>query len=353
MSERSVSRLPDSVKDVLREFTVGYLLESHPPDVLDFGLEYFTRLQKDRLLQKRPQQQPIVTMDIETIAQEYIAKNTILEEPDDDYDVKMPKICRTTRISHSREDIFVSRLRDSLLFRNLDLDEIKAIIRLMYCLVLKFGDFVYQKGDFDDKFCIIERGKLSVTTADGRIEKTLSSFDYIGELALLYNYPRQTTVRVDSDDAVLWTICRKTFRQYMTDTARAQLKTFQNHLKTVPIFKSLSDSESRKVSQAMSVKRFHEGQRIFAQGEIRKGIYFIVSGRVSLQMKNTNGIGSNTLATLEKGDYLGELSLITLSGELVSAFAETDVKSVFLCLDAFRRLVGNGIELIKREMNQF
>lgn len=352
MKDRCDSGLPNSVKDVLREFTVGYLLELCPVDVIDYGVEYFTRLQMTRGTPTQTVESlSSVALDIETMAQTAIPKTTILEESE-------VHAGRTTRLSccpmsSQREEIFVARLSDSLLFRNLDVCEIKLAIKLMSRVILKKDDFVYKTREFDDKFYIIERGDLVVTTDDGLINRTLTSYDCIGELALLYNYPRHTTVQVKSQEAVLWMLCRKSFRQFMIDTARANLKIFEKHLKSVPIFQKLSVKECRRVVQAMSVMRFVAGQRIFAEGDVRRGIYFIVDGKVSLRMRETCAGDYILLATLEAGDYVGELSLITTSSQMVSAYAETDVKTVYLRLDAFNRLVGNGIDLIKRKINEW
>lgn len=344
---QSIYRIPDSVKDVLREFTVGYLLEVCPVDVIDFGLQYFTRLQRDRSVLKIKRTSSFVDFDIETLAQKKITKNTILEESEE-Y-ARRSRRSSYCPITDKREEIFAVRLRDSLLFRHLDVDEIRLAIKLMSRLILRSGDFVYETGQFDDKYYIIESGKLLVTTDDGSIKRTLSSYDCIGELALLYNYPRHTTVQVKSEEAVLWTLCRQSFRQFMIDTAQTNFKVFEKHLKTVPIFKKLSLKECRKATQAMSVVRYHAGQRIFGEGDFRKGIYFIVNGKVSLRMRESCPGTHTSLAIFEEGDYIGELSLITMPTHLVSAYAETDVKTVYLCLDAFNRLIGNGIDLIKRK----
>lgn len=352
MRGRNESQLPESVKDVLREFTIGYLLELCPVDVVDFGVQYFTRLQMDRAAQRTEptRSKSVIQLDIETMAQQVIPKKTILEETAE-HRTRTPRPS-STLVTTKREEIFAARIRYSLLFRDLDEDEIKAAIQLMSRVVMKSGDLVYETGDFDDKFYIIESGKLLVTAGDGLIRREMASNECIGELALLYNYARHTTVRVESDEAVLWTLSRKRFRQFMIDTARANLKMFERYLKTVPLFKKLSQSECRRVTQAMSVQRFYEGQRIFAEGDVRTGIFFIIDGKVTLKVREGCSGGHITLATLEEGDYIGELSLVTTSSHLVSAFAETDVKTIFLCNNAFNRLMGNAIELIKRQENE-
>ncbi len=46
MSKQKV-KVPDSLRDVLLEFSIAYLLEQ-PGDVIDFAVDYFTKLQTNR-----------------------------------------------------------------------------------------------------------------------------------------------------------------------------------------------------------------------------------------------------------------------------------------------------------------
>lgn len=39
--------VPDSLREVLLEFSIAYLLEQ-PPDVVDFAVEFFSKLQENR-----------------------------------------------------------------------------------------------------------------------------------------------------------------------------------------------------------------------------------------------------------------------------------------------------------------
>lgn len=39
--------VPDELRDVLLEFTISYLLEQ-PPDVVDYAVEFFTKLRDNR-----------------------------------------------------------------------------------------------------------------------------------------------------------------------------------------------------------------------------------------------------------------------------------------------------------------
>lgn len=49
MSSDSSRRIqvPDELKEVLLQFSIAFLVEQ-PPDVIDYAVEYFTKLQADR-----------------------------------------------------------------------------------------------------------------------------------------------------------------------------------------------------------------------------------------------------------------------------------------------------------------
>lgn len=47
MSSQKRIQVPDGLRDVLLEFSIAYLLEQ-PGDVVDFAVEFFTKMQENR-----------------------------------------------------------------------------------------------------------------------------------------------------------------------------------------------------------------------------------------------------------------------------------------------------------------
>ena len=70
--------------------------------------------------------------------------------------------------------------------------------------------------------------------------------------------------------------------------------------------------------------RFKNGEVIFKNQEEAREMYFIDSGRVKMVMNE--GDTDIILATLDSGDFFGEMSLITGNKRIVSAIAITDCK---------------------------
>ena len=71
-------------------------------------------------------------------------------------------------------------------------------------------------------------------------------------------------------------------------------------------------------------RRYKSGEVIFDKQEEGKEMYFIDSGRVKIVMNA--GENEIILATLDSGDFFGEMSLITGNKRIASAIALTDCK---------------------------
>jgi len=90
-------------------------------------------------------------------------------------------------------------------------------------------------------------------------------------------------------------------------------------LKRVPIFARVSGKELGDIARIAQQKKFKKGEYIFYEGEEGECLYIILSGMVKV-FKSATGGRVKTLAILEKGDFLGEMSI--LDKEIRSATAE-------------------------------
>ena len=91
---------------------------------------------------------------------------------------------------------------------------------------------------------------------------------------------------------------------------------------------------------------FKEGSFIFKENEKDcKEMYIIDSGRVNIVKKvsDTDAI----LATLDKGEYFGEMSLITGNQRTASAIAQTDCKLHTMDKETFEFNLSNDITFMR------
>ncbi|KTT21552.1 Crp/Fnr family transcriptional regulator [Pseudacidovorax intermedius] len=109
-------------------------------------------------------------------------------------------------------------------------------------------------------------------------------------------------------------------------------------LRRVPLFSALTPAQSANIADVVVKKRFKRGELIVEQGKRSNALYIILAGRA--RVLNSDNRGREViLATLQAGDYIGEMSLI--DGEPHSATVRADIQVDVLVLgqEAFARCV--------------
>ena len=83
-------------------------------------------------------------------------------------------------------------------------------------------------------------------------------------------------------------------------------------LKKVEILASLTDLERFEFGRYLHLRKFSPGEVIFSQGDLGHGFYFILSGRVDIQIQSTHEGEEKThsIVQLGRGHYFGEMGLL-------------------------------------------
>ncbi len=108
-------------------------------------------------------------------------------------------------------------------------------------------------------------------------------------------------------------------------------------IKKMHLFRGLSDIQLNSVAEAMQEQTFEESGTVFAQGTSTDTFFIIFSGSVDIIVPGKKG--EKKLATLFRGDYFGEQSL--LKGRTHSATVRAQKGTVLLKLyhDKFKELL--------------
>ena len=100
-------------------------------------------------------------------------------------------------------------------------------------------------------------------------------------------------------------------------------------IRRVPLFALLTASQAEAVADAVIKRRFKRGEIIVEQGEKSNTLFIILTGRVRVVTSDKRG-REVILATLQPGDYIGEMSLI--DNEPHSATVRAEVQTDMLTL---------------------
>lgn len=169
--------------------------------------------------------------------------------------------------------------------------------------------FLVREGDLS----IIERGEMSGSIHAGHV---------FGELALIHDCHRTSSVVVASDRAGLWGLERMTFRNTLHQHSVRKTDENRRLMESVSVFELLTDPQKRAISEAMRPQIFKRGQMIVTQGEAGDCLYIVRSGSCSMT------VNGEEVRRLSVGDYFGERSLLFMEVRSASVRALEDTECI-------------------------
>uniref|UniRef100_UPI003AADF4EA protein kinase, cAMP-dependent, regulatory, type II, alpha A isoform X3 n=1 Tax=Centroberyx gerrardi TaxID=166262 RepID=UPI003AADF4EA len=350
--------IPVGLTELLQGYTVE-VLRQRPSDLVDFAVQYFTRLRDTRSQDgagagSKPGKG--VMFDGEPMQTESNGD----DDEDDDSDFEPPppsrfnrrvSVCAEAfnpddeeedtepRVVHPKTDEQRCRLqeacRDILLFKTLDQEQFSEVLDAMFELLVQPQEHVIDQGDDGDNFYVIERGVYDIVVK-GICVGQYDNKGSFGELALMYNTPRAATI-VATQEGSLWGLDRATFRRLIVKLNAKKRRMYESFIESVPLLKSLEVSERMKIVDVLGMKQFLDGERIIMQ----------------VRREKSSHNAEVEITRCSRGQYFGELALVTNKPRAASAYAVGGVKCLVIDVQAFERLLGSCKEIMKRNIAHY
>ena len=115
-------------------------------------------------------------------------------------------------------------------------------------------------------------------------------------------------------------------------------------IRRVPLFALLTSSQAEAVADAVIKRRYKRGETIVEQGEKTNTLYIILTGRIRVVTSDKRG-REVILATLNPGDYIGEMSLIDNEPHSATVRAEVQTDMLILGRTEFGRCLPENSSL--------
>ena len=100
-------------------------------------------------------------------------------------------------------------------------------------------------------------------------------------------------------------------------------------IRRVPLFAMLTPAQAESLADAVDKRRFKRGELIVEQGRKCDALYIILAGRARVVVTDRRA-REVILATLQPGDYIGEMSLIDQAPHSASVEAEIQTDALVL-----------------------
>jgi cAMP-dependent protein kinase regulator len=242
----------------------------------------------------------------------------------------------------------------SPLLRTLDAEQRDQMVKAFSGPLMKEdGEDVIVEGDIGDVFYLIEEGKVDVyvSKVPDTCVHTYNSGDSFGELAIMYNAPRAATCRANGT-VKLWALDRVSFKVIVVAAAMQKREQFVGFLKGVPILESLTEMELMTMADSMAEEKYNSGDVICNQGDAGNYFYIVHEGTAICRQKDADG-NDKDVATLNSGNYFGEIALLTEKPRQATVVAEGALKVLALDKATFTRVMGPMDDIMKRNMSSY
>jgi len=115
-------------------------------------------------------------------------------------------------------------------------------------------------------------------------------------------------------------------------------------IKNIPLFNELKHSELQDISQKCKIKNIKKDEIVFVENSKGDSLYLILKGKI-LIYRTTDEDKIKTLAILERGDFFGEMAILSPSTRSASAKAITDTKLIVLNEKDFKKILKDNPQL--------
>lgn len=355
--------VPPGLTDLLEEFVVKCIQEN-PSDLVEFAADYFNML---RLGRKKKDSKA----SKEATASKPEKKECVEDKEEPQEPPKMPARGRRRAVAaeaynpnendanvkavvHPKTEEQLQRLKKSveniLLFKSCDRDQLKEILNAMFEKKVSPEDEIIRQGADGDNFYVIDNGVFDVFIETNGKEVKVHTFKdagSFGELALMYNCPRNATIIAKSEGSI-WALDQATFRRIVVGAAARRRQIYESLLENVPMLAQLQAYERMNLADALETKVFEEGECIIREKDEADCMYFIEDGTVRIT------VSDKEISRLTKGEYFGELALVMKQPRSASVFAfGGEAKCACLNVDAFERLLGPCMDIMKRNIGHY
>jgi cAMP-dependent protein kinase regulator len=241
------------------------------------------------------------------------------------------------------------------IFKNLSKNELDLIINSFKTERYQQGDTIFNQGEDGDKLYILTSGELECwkTIKKGDPQtfiKLYNEGDILGELAIMYNYQRNYTIKAKTD-AVLYSLDRKSYKGIIKGTELKQREKYKAVLENVDILQNLSQSEFSKVCDIMVEKEFKNGEEILKQNVNDDYFCILYEGKCHSEKLIDTGKGPQILKEFNPNDYFGEAPWFRNELRPYSVKADSDCCVLVISKTKFKRLVGILENILKRKLD--
>ncbi len=233
-------------------------------------------------------------------------------------------------------------LKDSLLFAQLPEEVLKAVAAAMTPLAVAPGTEVIHQGESGQALYMITTGRARIEREDefgeSRVVAAIGPGDVFGEIALIDNIPRTSTV-VSNTPLTLLQLERADFERLVLDQLGAETvrTTIQvcGFLRKCDMFSGWHNQALMSIALKFKFRDVANDEKVIDEDRENDRFFMIYEGQFQVSR------GGKPIVALGAGDYFGEISLLRNTPAISSVVAVEPSRCLVLTRDEFLNFVSH------------
>lgn len=234
------------------------------------------------------------------------------------------------------------------LLSDLKEDELIEVVKKLKLLTYPMGEVVCREGEEGHSIYAIIKGSVKVYVEGVAGEKIaiaqLKEGDFFGEVGFFADGKRHASVmaiddtellEIGKDDMAAVQERHPRIREVLEDFYKKRV--FDKIMAVSPLFSTLKKEDREVVSKCFRLKSFKERDVVIREGDEGDSLFLVKSGKV--EIFTSEGEKNVPLATLEEGDFFGEVSLITGKPRTATVKAMTQLELMELSRNDLMRCI--------------
>nr|XP_016940545.1 cGMP-dependent protein kinase 1 isoform X2 [Drosophila suzukii] len=240
--------------------------------------------------------------------------------------------------------------RNDFLNNLMDKERKEMVINAMAPASYKKHSLIIHEHEEGSEIYVSAEGQYDVIRG-GQLVANFGPATVFGELAILYNAPRQATIQA-ATDARVWKITRETFRAIMQISGSREREENLQFLRSAPFLQEFDQSLLLKVVDLLQRKFYETDSCIVREGEVGNEFYIIRCGTVTIKKRDEQQ-QEQIVAKRKRGDYFGEQALLNADVRQASVYADAPGTEVLMLdREAFISYLGTIKQLREKPSSQ-